>query len=151
MEELPSNLLSSPTNATNVDQFELFNSVLGNLMKKLKDKAASSDDSRVKYAADNATDVNLNFQTIYGLVQCTPDLSSQDCNRCLDAAISKIPSCCNNKIGGRVLKPSCNIQFESTLFYDPPLVADTDDPPPVVDTDDPPQGTDSQTTEALII
>jgi hypothetical protein len=74
--------------------------------------------------------VNLNFETIYGLVQCTPDLSLQDCNRCLDAAISEIPSCCINKIGDRVVKPSCIIRYESYLFYDPPSVVDQDEPSP---------------------
>ena len=105
-------------NVNNVTQVDEFNQVLGNLMRKLKEKAASSD-SRRKFATDNATDVNLNFQTIYGLVQCTPDLSEQDCNNCLDGAISDIPRCCDNKIGGRVLKPSCNIRYETSSFYDP--------------------------------
>jgi hypothetical protein len=120
----------------NVTQVEQFNNLLaiGNLMKKLKEKAASSNDSRVKYATGNETDVSLNFQTIYGLVQCTPDLSFQDCTRCLDDAIYEIPTCCNNKMGGRVVKPSCKIRFESALFYDPPLVVDTDEASP-------PQGT----------
>jgi hypothetical protein len=98
----------------NVTQVEQFNNLLaiGNLMKKLKEKAASSNDSRVKYATGNETDVSLNFQTIYGLVQCTPDLSFQDCTRCLDDAIYEITTCCNNKMGGRVVKPSCKIRFE---------------------------------------
>ncbi|PNY12159.1 cysteine-rich receptor-like protein kinase [Trifolium pratense] len=37
------------------------------------------------------------------VTECTPDLSMQDCNHCLDDAISEIPSCCNNKIGVVVL------------------------------------------------
>jgi hypothetical protein len=127
MEGEPSFRRSNPNSVTEMDQF---NRVLGNLMKKLKEKAASSDDSRFKYAVDNATDVNLNFQTIYGLVQCTPDLSLQDCNRCLDDAISEIPSCCNNKIDGKVVKPSCSIRYESSLFYGPTPVIDSDETPP---------------------
>ncbi|CAJ2630359.1 unnamed protein product [Trifolium pratense] len=124
MEGSPWFQLSNDNNATNVDQFKR---VLGNLMKKLKEKAASSNDSRVKYSTDNETDVNLNFQTIYGLVQCTPDLSLQDCNHCLDDAILEIPNCCNNKMGGRVVKPSFNIRYESYRFYDPPLIVDPDE------------------------
>ncbi|WJX14846.1 non-specific serine/threonine protein kinase [Trifolium repens] len=124
----------SPTfymwNTNSVTEVDQFNRVLGNLMKKLKEKAASSDDSRFKYATGNATDVNLNFQTIYGLVQCTPDLSMQECNHCLEDAILEIPRCCNNKIGARVVKPSCIIRYESHLFYDPPSVVDPDEPSP---------------------
>ncbi|WJX14845.1 non-specific serine/threonine protein kinase [Trifolium repens] len=143
MEGEPSFRRSNPNSVTEVDQF---NEVLGNLMKKLKEKAASSDDSRFKYAADNATDVNLNFQTIYGLVQCTPDLSLQDCNRCLDDAISEIPSCCNNKIGGKVVKPSCSIRFESSLFYGPTPVMDSDETPPPKET-----SKSSHTTIAIVV
>jgi hypothetical protein len=86
--------------------------------------------------------VKLDFQTIHGLVQCTPDLSLQDCMHCLEDAIVEIPSCCNNSIGARVVKPSCSIRFESALFYDPTPVVDADDHKPVVDTDEtsPPQG-----------
>ncbi|XP_045787083.1 cysteine-rich receptor-like protein kinase 10 isoform X1 [Trifolium pratense] len=127
MEGLPSFFMSNSNNVTQVDQF---NQVLGNLMKTLKEKAASSNDSRIKYATGNETGVNLNFQTVYGLVQCTPDLPFQECTRCLDDAIYKIPSCCNNKMGGRVIKPSCSIRFESSLFYDAPLIADTDETSP---------------------
>ncbi|KAK2405021.1 putative receptor protein kinase [Trifolium repens] len=151
MEGLPSFYMSNSKNVTQVDQF---NQVLGDLMKKLKEKAASSNDSRVKYSTGNETDVNLNFQTVYGLVQCTPDLSFQDCTRCLDDAIYEIPTCCNNKMGGRVIKPSCSFRFESALFYDAPVV-DTDDLTPVVDTDgtSPPQekSKSSHTTTIAIV
>ncbi|XP_068489805.1 cysteine-rich receptor-like protein kinase 29 isoform X3 [Phaseolus vulgaris] len=125
---------TSPTyywwNVGNVTEVDQFNEVLGNLMKSLRDIAASGD-SRRKYAtAENAT--GLNFQTIYGLVQCTPDLSQQECYHCLDGAISEIPNCCNGKIGGRVLKPSCNLRFESNNFYGNTTTLDPDPeaPPP---------------------
>ena len=126
MEASPSFYMANPNNVTEVDQF---NPVLGNLMRKLREIAASSD-SRLKFATDSAPDVNLIFQTIYGLVQCTPDLSQQDCNNCLEGAISEIPSCCNNKIGGRVVKPSCNIRYETYRFYDPTPVIDPDETSP---------------------
>ena len=47
------------------------------------------------------------FQTVYSLVQCTPDLSSRDCEVCLRGAIGELPSCCSGKQAGRVLYPSC--------------------------------------------
>ncbi|KAK2458415.1 putative receptor protein kinase [Trifolium repens] len=115
-------------------EVDLFNRVLGNLMKKLKEKAASSNDSRVKYATGNETDVKLNFETIYGLVQCTPDLSSQDCMDCLNGAIAEIPTCCSNMLSARVIEPSCYIRYDSYPFYGPPLVVGP--PPLVVDTDE---------------
>jgi hypothetical protein len=56
-------------------------------------------------------------QTLYSLVQCTPDLSVSDCYKCLRRAIGNLPSCCDGKQGGRVLLPSCNIRFEVSPFY----------------------------------
>ncbi|CAL5409644.1 unnamed protein product [Camellia sinensis] len=54
---------------------------------------------------------------MYGLAQCTPDISSKDCNTCLSDAISGLPICCVGKQGERYLFPSCNVRYESYLFY----------------------------------
>ena len=39
---------------------------------------------------------------LYGLAQCTWDLSTIECLQCLDDAIGQLPSCCDGK-GGRVV------------------------------------------------
>ncbi|XP_027937060.1 putative receptor-like protein kinase At4g00960 [Vigna unguiculata] len=114
-------------NSNNVTEPDKFNQALSNLMKNLTIVAASGD-SRRKYATDSV--VASNFQTIYGLVQCTPDLSETDCNRCLDGAIYEISPCCANKKGVRVVRPSCNIRFETYSFYDPTPKLDPDVKPP---------------------
>ncbi|XP_059442061.1 putative cysteine-rich receptor-like protein kinase 9 [Corylus avellana] len=46
-------------------------------------------------------------QTLYTLVQCTPDLSSYDCNRCLQIAMKNLSGCCAGKKSGRVMLSSC--------------------------------------------
>ncbi|XP_020233083.1 cysteine-rich repeat secretory protein 38-like [Cajanus cajan] len=122
VETWPSFYMWNANNATDVEQF---NQVLGNLMRNLTSIAASGD-SRRKYAAANA--YASNFQTIYGAVQCTPDLSDQDCNDCLVGAISEISSCCGGKRGGRVARPSCNIRYENYRFYGEPVTADAPAP-----------------------
>ncbi|CDY15079.1 BnaC03g44400D [Brassica napus] len=53
-------------------------------------------------------------QRVYGLVQCTPDLTTQECSRCLEASINQLPTANN---GTRVLLPSCNSRYESYPFY----------------------------------
>ncbi|OVA10440.1 Protein kinase domain [Macleaya cordata] len=78
--------------------------------------------------------------TIYGMVECTQDLSSTDCSTCLESLINKIPSCCSGNIGAWVLRPSCQLRYEPTLFYGslsplwppppPPSPSATDPPPP---------------------
>nr|ACJ31801.1 receptor-like protein kinase [Glycine max] len=124
MEIEPSQSLMNINNVTEPDKFS---QALANLMRNLKGVAASGD-SRRKYATDNVT--ASSFQTIYGMAECTPDLSEKDCNDCLDGAISKIPTCCQDKIGGRVLRPSCNIRFESASFYENTPILNPDVPPP---------------------
>ncbi|PIA58485.1 hypothetical protein AQUCO_00500433v1 [Aquilegia coerulea] len=51
---------------------------------------------------------------LYGLVQCTEDLSRSDCDRCLRRSISELPlpGCCDMRQGARVIKPSRNIRYK---------------------------------------
>ncbi|KAK7261059.1 hypothetical protein RIF29_27362 [Crotalaria pallida] len=53
---------------------------------------------------------------LYGLTQCTRDISSVDCKKCLDDAISELPNCCDGKEGGRVVGGSCNFRYEIYPF-----------------------------------
>ena len=57
-----------------------------------------------------------NSETLYGLTQCTRDLSSCDCKKCLDDAINELPNCCDDKEGGRVVSGSCNFRYEIYFF-----------------------------------
>ncbi|KAJ4975399.1 hypothetical protein NE237_000505 [Protea cynaroides] len=95
-------------NVSNSDQFDL---ALSDLMKDLVSQAASGSATR-KYAASETTDSSL--QKIYGLVQCTPDLTQSDCNSCLVEAVSNASDCCGpgRKRGVRVLRPSCSVRYE---------------------------------------
>ncbi|KNA02709.1 hypothetical protein SOVF_216150 [Spinacia oleracea] len=61
------------------------------------------------------------FQTIYGLGQCTPDLSPSDCNTCLETAVG---SFIVGQSGG-VMPPSCKVQYDIIPFFDLSLL-----PPP---------------------
>ncbi|KAK2986528.1 hypothetical protein RJ640_005570, partial [Escallonia rubra] len=80
------------SNATNLDQF---NNVLGSLLFSLRDRAAAA--ATRKYAADEAN--YTSFSKIYGLEQCTPDISEADCGRCLDMAKFDMTNSCSGKIG----------------------------------------------------
>ncbi|KAB2601057.1 cysteine-rich receptor-like protein kinase 10 [Pyrus ussuriensis x Pyrus communis] len=115
-EDEPIKYVPSLTDAIDPQKFDL---VLNLFLDTLTEKAASGD-SLKKYAAGHTImQESTTNQTIYALVQCTPDLDKQNCSDCLKGAVSKIPDCCGGKQGGRVLKPSCNLRFEATLFYEP--------------------------------
>ncbi|KAM4106089.1 hypothetical protein ACB094_04G041100 [Castanea mollissima] len=113
MEDSPAFFMWNVNNVSaNYDQFS---QDLRTLLDSQRGQAAKGGSLR-KFAAGNATAPN--FQTLYSLVQCTPDLSAQDCSDCLAGAMGDIPNCCDRKQGGRVIRPSCNLRFEISPFYD---------------------------------
>ncbi|XP_057421884.1 cysteine-rich receptor-like protein kinase 26 [Lotus japonicus] len=137
MEPQPTYYLWTQSNASDVDQF---NQVLQDLVGSLRSEAASGD-SLKKYAAGNAA--GPSFQTIFALLQCTPDLSEQECNDCLVEAISDISSCCAGKTSGRIGKPSCNLRFDTSPFYD----STTTDASPPSQSQVPPPGANNTSTK----
>jgi len=106
-----------------------FNEDVNTLLYNLSRRAASGD-SRVKYAADNISSGSNG--PIYGLVQCTPDLEESECADCLSRSIERIPmDCCKDSKGGRVVRPSCHMRFETSYkFYGDPAFVPSPPPPP---------------------
>lgn len=102
-------------NSANVTDKERFKELLNVTMKEAAAEAARGEPGEKKFGTRDA-DFN-GFQRLYNLAQCTPDLSSQDCDGCLTEAIENLPVCCDAKLGGRVLFPSCNIRYEFYPFY----------------------------------
>ncbi|GKA38133.1 putative receptor-like protein kinase [Tanacetum coccineum] len=103
--------MSEPQNTTNVDWF---NGALRPLMDTLRAQASNGGPLK-KFATGNTT--GPDFTTIYALVQCTPDLSKQECNHCLEDLISQIPNLFNGKVGGRIFVHMCNFRFDIKSFF----------------------------------
>ncbi|XP_034697319.1 cysteine-rich repeat secretory protein 38-like [Vitis riparia] len=104
------------------------------LMYKLVSEAPDSEDM---VSIKNETSVNNASLMLYGLAQCTRDISDASCSSCLVELSSEIDKCCQEKVGWRVLGPNCNIRYERYLFYDevsadPPAPAPAPDNPEVV-------------------
>ncbi|TYH13938.1 hypothetical protein ES288_A06G179200v1 [Gossypium darwinii] len=92
-----------------------FDQLLSDIMKSLVNRAAYDYQSGKRFATG---EVNFtSSQTLYSLVQCTPDLTDALCFRCLQSAIAELPMCCDGKQGGRVLLPSCNIRYDMFPFF----------------------------------
>ncbi|KAF3320606.1 cysteine-rich receptor-like protein kinase 10 isoform X2 [Carex littledalei] len=92
----------------------LFDSYLNYLMNTTADYAAFN--SSKKFGAAQLNLYNA-FHETYGLVQCTPDMSSLDCAYCLKNLIGEMPKYFSGKIGGRILGVRCNMRYEQNLFY----------------------------------
>ncbi|XP_050288760.1 cysteine-rich receptor-like protein kinase 10 [Quercus robur] len=118
MEDQPRKYLWNVLDITEPDRFlKLAQTTLSDLVPL----AANASSGAKKFATK---EVNFTvLQTMYSLVQCTPDLSSFDCNRCLREAITNVPTCCSGKQGGRVMYPSCTIRYEVSPFYQIKAVA----------------------------
>lgn len=95
-------------NTNNASDPDRFKPLVGELLEELVTRATVNS-SRF---STGTKDLN-STQKIYGLAQCTPDLSSKSCKECLAEATSGIPTCCDGKQGGRVILPSCNVRYES--------------------------------------
>lgn len=121
----PAYFMWSMLNATQVDQF---NKVVKDLLDGLKTKAKSGD-SQSKYATASVS--GPDNRTIYGLVQCTPNLSGPQCDDCLVQSIKEVSHCCNSRLGVRIVRPSCNLRFETaSLFYGTPAYPPSPSPSP---------------------
>ena len=110
------------------DEPERFNRLVATTMNDTVTQATIATSGGKKFAVEEVYFTkSLN---LYSLAQCTPDLSSSDCNRCLRIATSILPSCCSQKPGASILYPSCNVRYETFKFYNMTTVAAKPPPPP---------------------
>ncbi|XP_058072879.1 cysteine-rich receptor-like protein kinase 10 isoform X3 [Magnolia sinica] len=113
-------------NTMNVTDPDRFNVLLGKMMNNLS-KRAAFDDRMFVTGEERLT----SYQNIYGLVQCTKDISREDCDACLQSAVGDIPSCCSGKQGGRVLGFNCILRYEIYPFFHGASSTAATSPPPV--------------------
>ncbi|GAU24854.1 hypothetical protein TSUD_115770 [Trifolium subterraneum] len=90
---------------------ERFNQSLHGLLNDLATEAAASLQSKKFAAGDTPV---MESMKVYGLVQCTNDLTKSQCETCLRNAIGTLP---NGKQGARALLPSCNVRYQLYPFF----------------------------------
>ncbi|CAA0826540.1 cysteine-rich RLK (RECEPTOR-like protein kinase) 12 [Striga hermonthica] len=81
------------------------------LTRLLFDLSARAADSSRKVAAGN-TVTGRDRRDIFAMVQCTPDLSPENCSACLRLICADVARFWNKRRGGRVIVPSCNLRYE---------------------------------------
>ncbi|CAL2265328.1 unnamed protein product [Prunus armeniaca] len=92
-----------------------FSHVLIYLMKNLSDEAAFNP-SKHMFATGEVK--FLGKKNIYGLQQCTRDISESNCKTCLVSALGDLWVCCSSSQGGAVVGGNCNVRFEMFRFFD---------------------------------
>ncbi|KAF3777374.1 Tyrosine-protein kinase receptor Tie-2 [Nymphaea thermarum] len=79
----------------------------------------------ISYATNNSsgqmfatgTSVLTKSQSLYALVQCTRDISVEDCGWCLQTTASDIGGCCEGRLGASILKGSCSLVYGVNRFF----------------------------------
>ncbi|GJX28672.1 putative receptor-like protein kinase [Tanacetum coccineum] len=141
-------------NTQNASDKDRLNEALRPLLNDLTANAAAGDSLR-KFATGNTTGPDLT--TIYGLVQCSPDLLNQQCNDCLNDVINQFLIQYSGKIGGRTLLPMCNFRYEIYPFFNvstlaiPPPPSSLPAPPPNVQVSSPPPGVNELTGSTVSV
>ncbi|EOA16164.1 hypothetical protein CARUB_v10004297mg [Capsella rubella] len=108
--------------SSNQNQIDRFIAFVSTTMNQAAIETARS--SKKLYTIQ--TELN-EFQTFYALLQCTPDLTRQDCQRCLQSSVGRMSL---NRVGARLLYPSCSARYELYSFYNETGVKTPPPPPP---------------------
>ncbi|KAI3863528.1 hypothetical protein MKW92_003210 [Papaver armeniacum] len=97
----------------NIVDSEIYSRVLGNLMTEIVSEAS---DASGKMFVTKEAKLDDTGSKLYGLGQCTEDLSKVDCHGCLTQARGDIAVNDGNE-GGFVVDNSCNLRYELYRFY----------------------------------
>ncbi|KAG6383617.1 hypothetical protein SASPL_156629 [Salvia splendens] len=148
----PTYMLRNTQNVSDGDRFRADRTAL---VDQLAAQAANGTQLKVGVGSRNFSDL-----AIYALVQCTPDFSREECQRCLSGASKGYQSYLSQ--GLRALNLNCNIRYELSTFYNetrlrelrvaivapaPPPTS----PPGTNGTDTIPGKKDDNTTKVIII
>lgn len=113
----------------NVTDPETFNKKLGALIAQIESQAIKPENHGL-----GKGEVKLSGSTtLYALVQCTRDLSSANCAKCLKAAVGNYPQFCENRTGCRFayMYAGCYTRYDLNPFFFPLGTAGADGESPV--------------------
>ncbi|XP_073108422.1 cysteine-rich receptor-like protein kinase 6 isoform X1 [Elaeis guineensis] len=103
--------------ANNVTDRSRFDKIVDELMSAITNWAVSNSTRRFA-TGQMVNSTKAPFPEIYGLVQCTQDLSPSQCQQCLQSILQPRPTQLEGKQGGRVITASCNYRYETYKFFD---------------------------------
>ncbi|KAL5578004.1 hypothetical protein UlMin_019703 [Ulmus minor] len=145
VDDLPSIILVNTMNVLDPVNFRM------DLEKVMNESADEAENGAKKFITKEYKNLP-GIEPIYSLMQCTHDLSGVECTRCLREGIGKLTLCCVDKLGGRILFPSCSVRYETYTFFNingSPSPATTN--PTVVSPSSPPAPDKSKTRTIVIV
>ncbi|KAA0056888.1 putative cysteine-rich receptor-like protein kinase 9 [Cucumis melo var. makuwa] len=114
------------------DGVERFKKIVESTLNDTVRNASSSSSSSSHVRLFGTKEASFWSETVYTLAQCTSDLSTSNCRKCLKRAVQIIPSCCSGRRGARVLLFSCTVRYELYPFYNGVSLSNSLSPPPAV-------------------
>lgn len=84
--------------------------------KKLMSEASKSGNNSKGALYATGETMMMGTTKLYGMVQCTYELSENGCDVCLDWLVLYHPFCADGKQGVRYMCRSCNARFEIYPF-----------------------------------
>ncbi|XP_038895731.1 cysteine-rich receptor-like protein kinase 10 [Benincasa hispida] len=99
-----------------------FGQVVQGMLAQLAGEAAMGD-SKLKFSAGNVTTDSDDYWIVYGMMQCTPDISQAQCLDCLQIVAGVVQTWCPGKIGARIIRPNCYLRYEIFSFFDSTAVS----------------------------
>lgn len=96
-----------------------FTSVWKGLTLRMIQSVSSNNDTTWSSGKYYAADVAAlpDSQTLYGLMQCTPDLSKADCNICLQASVNNYQQLFLGQEGGIIIRLSCFFRIDLFPYF----------------------------------
>lgn len=92
--------------STNSDEFI---EAVKRLMERLRVEAALGNSTRKMGKGE----ISAGNETVYGLVQCIPDMSSADCDKCIGEGLELIFEA---RIGAIIFRGGCVLRYENYIF-----------------------------------
>uniref|UniRef100_A0ACD5V137 Uncharacterized protein n=1 Tax=Avena sativa TaxID=4498 RepID=A0ACD5V137_AVESA len=105
-----------------------FNRQVAALVNTTADYAANNS---TRWYASGEADLGAGseFPKAYSWAQCTPDLTSAQCQGCLAGIIAEMPRLFTDRVGGRILGVRCSYRYEMYSFLDSPVMVRLAAPP----------------------
>ncbi|EFH43974.1 hypothetical protein ARALYDRAFT_492542 [Arabidopsis lyrata subsp. lyrata] len=100
---------------TNQTEFDIvWNNLTSSMIAGITSFSSGANNSSKYYSDDIA--LVPDFKNISALMQCTPDVSSEDCNTCLRKNVVDYDNCCRGHQGGVLSRPNCFFRWEVYPF-----------------------------------
>ncbi|KAH6767792.1 hypothetical protein C2S52_018775 [Perilla frutescens var. hirtella] len=106
----PGRILRNTATASSPDEFRAARTRMFDVVRV--QAAGGGPALKVGAGSANISDSRM----VYGLMQCTPDISEDECDNCLQRAVQNSQSCCDTAPGVRVLMPSCILRYDHLQF-----------------------------------